>query len=377
MRGKLLIFIVLFLITSLYFVIAAPSITPSTFSIDEDIEFLYNITVTNTDTGIDANITQVEISLPSGFTFTSNTNGSNTSGIFTSTTSNLTWTNSSILIGGEGVGYFWFNASASTPGNYNMTVKTTNITGSFLSNISITINDTTNPTSTLNSPSNNSINTNGTVTFDCSGSDNGELETIELYVWNSSNNIELTNTSSLSGTSDQSSWENTLADGTYLWNCFVNDIFGNSDWNTNRTLIINISTSTTTTTTTTNDTTEENDTETTECTPNWDCTLWDPEDDCPADETRTRTCTDKNNCGTNENKPNETRSCTKTGLSTAAIVSISIILLIVLGVGGFVLYLMKKKSLDEMTLPESPRRPPQNPGNQGSYQNPQSSPRFY
>ena len=42
------------------------------------------------------------------------------------------------------------------------------------------------------------------------------------------------------------------------------------------------------------------------CTPDWQCTGWT---DCSADLTQTRTCTDANSCGTNLNKPEESRSC--------------------------------------------------------------------
>jgi len=43
-----------------------------------------------------------------------------------------------------------------------------------------------------------------------------------------------------------------------------------------------------------------------ECTESWSCTSWS---DC-IDNLQTRTCTDSNNCGTTENKPSESQSCT-------------------------------------------------------------------
>ena len=48
--------------------------------------------------------------------------------------------------------------------------------------------------------------------------------------------------------------------------------------------------------------------ETSPCTPSWSCTGWSPST-CPANGQQTRTCTDSNQCGTNEGKPNETQSC--------------------------------------------------------------------
>lgn len=46
--------------------------------------------------------------------------------------------------------------------------------------------------------------------------------------------------------------------------------------------------------------------DTNECIPNWNCSAWS---EC-ADGTKNRTCTDKNNCNTNANKPNITETCT-------------------------------------------------------------------
>lgn len=44
------------------------------------------------------------------------------------------------------------------------------------------------------------------------------------------------------------------------------------------------------------------------CTESWDCTSWQP-DPCSQEETQTRTCTDLNDCGTEVNKPSESRIC--------------------------------------------------------------------
>ena len=46
----------------------------------------------------------------------------------------------------------------------------------------------------------------------------------------------------------------------------------------------------------------------TACTEDWTCTDWS---EC-LDGTQTRTCTDNNNCGTEDNKPAETRDCVQT-----------------------------------------------------------------
>ncbi len=44
------------------------------------------------------------------------------------------------------------------------------------------------------------------------------------------------------------------------------------------------------------------------CEGNWECTDWMPEE-CPENETQTRRCTDSNECGSEDNKPETTRSC--------------------------------------------------------------------
>ena len=45
-----------------------------------------------------------------------------------------------------------------------------------------------------------------------------------------------------------------------------------------------------------------------ECSENWICDDWAP-DECPQSEEQTRTCEDINACGTDEKKPDETRTC--------------------------------------------------------------------
>lgn len=119
----------------------------------EDISYEINVTVNNTDTGLGANITQVNITVPSSFTILGTLNASalfSTNGTAQTnfstvrTTYTLSWTNATTyLLNGTDYGYFSFNVSASTPGNYNITVETLNATGINYANISVTINNTT------------------------------------------------------------------------------------------------------------------------------------------------------------------------------------------------------------------------------------------
>ena len=154
MGVKGLLFVsVVFLILLTSFIIASHVVTTSTgttsYSVNEDIDSIYNISISNTDLGQTANITQVNITIPSSFSFGVNSNGTNaTNVLFTNTSTILSWTNSTnFVINGSEEKLFWFNVTASTPGSYNLTVTTVNSTGNSVSNISVTINDTTVPSS--------------------------------------------------------------------------------------------------------------------------------------------------------------------------------------------------------------------------------------
>jgi len=200
----------------------------------------------------------------------------------------------------------------------------------------------------------------------------------------SNNNLEVSNLSSVSGTSDQAEWTQNLSNGIYIWNCLVNDTYGNFDWGINRTLIINLSSATNTLNNTTpiNNTLNESVTiETDECViGDWDCTEWKPSDSCPSSGERTRTCTLIGDCEGGVT-PEETEPCEPKSFGTAAII-VSIIF-IVLIIGGIILYFyFNKSNLDNMsenqtTNSQIPPRPPMNPGMQGGNQNSQQPQRFY
>ncbi|MDI6737969.1 MAG: hypothetical protein QME12_05655, partial [Nanoarchaeota archaeon] len=141
--GGLILLIGILLV--LPFVLAPHEITASTgatsFSVNEGIAYLYNISVNNTDEIAGANITQVNITIPSSFTFIANSNGTNSGYLtFTNTTNVLSWENNSGLVMNLTEKFFWFNATASARGFYNLTVTTRNATGSYSSNISVNVN---------------------------------------------------------------------------------------------------------------------------------------------------------------------------------------------------------------------------------------------
>jgi len=160
-RGLVLVLLI-FLATS--FVLAAHVLTPAVtdfagFSANETLANVYNISINNTNVGIDANITTVNFTLPPDFVFVDGSNWTDSDASpanFSNTTTVLTWVNYSsttYLINGsvDGTGTtfsFSFNATVAIPGNYNITITTINGTDhafKTVQNISVKINDTTSP----------------------------------------------------------------------------------------------------------------------------------------------------------------------------------------------------------------------------------------
>ncbi|MBU1977185.1 MAG: hypothetical protein KKA62_04520, partial [Nanoarchaeota archaeon] len=202
-----------------------------------------------------------------------------------------------------------------TIGLYNITCsypETQNYTSSSETYwVNVTLIDHS-PNVTLISPANGySLTTSDptNITFICNATDDNQLQNISLYLTNSNNlNFTLNQTTNISGTANQTNWTLTLALGTYTWNCLAYDNASQSAWGTNYSLTLSAPAPTppgggggggggggplpppe-------------------ECTENWECTSWLPEE-CPPSEIQTRTCTDLNRCPTTNNKPSETRSC--------------------------------------------------------------------
>jgi len=118
----------------------------------EDVTYFYNLSINNTDLGgTTANVTKVNITLPSGFSFGSSTNYTSTEASFsTDAAGNLIWQNTTyFLVNGSGnisvdsTQFFGFNATAATPGTFNISIYTTNATDTVGNNVTVTINDTT------------------------------------------------------------------------------------------------------------------------------------------------------------------------------------------------------------------------------------------
>jgi len=304
---------------------SAHEISPPSFSINEDISHLYNITVNNTDAGQSANITQVNIILPDSFIFINNSNGTNSFCSFTNTSNVLNWANSTVyVINGNEWKYFWFNATASTPGKYNITIATMNITGLFFSNISIEINDTTPPLLNFDSPtpSHNSNLSQSYITTKVEASDNLAIDKIIIYLYNSTDLIG-------SGTGSSSPFSKNFTGlnyGIYYINSSANDTSGNIDFTNTRKITLYagcvsdwsnctnwsdcINGTRVRTCTDVNNCNSSLKIDTMDCTstciPQWQCE-WTSK--CMENGTRVRTCTDVNNCNDTSNKPSEVISC--------------------------------------------------------------------
>jgi hypothetical protein len=78
-------------------------------------------------------------------------------------------------------------------------------------------------------------------TFSCNSFDNKALSSVKLYVWNSSNDLIIQQTTSISGTTNQTNWTTSLPyEGAYTWNCRVYDSALQDAWAVNRTFTADI-----------------------------------------------------------------------------------------------------------------------------------------
>ncbi|MFH1053217.1 MAG: S8 family serine peptidase [Candidatus Woesearchaeota archaeon] len=78
------------------------------------------------------------------------------------------------------------------------------------------------PNVTLISPSNNHINLTLNQTFSCNATD-WQLNNITLQIWNSSDALYYNESRNISGTSNKSEFNVTLAVDSYTWNCLYHD----------------------------------------------------------------------------------------------------------------------------------------------------------
>lgn len=208
------------------------SIGGASTTIREDSSaYRINVSLNNTDALWVSNITQVNITIPETFTLVGE-NGSDAGNfVYTNTSTVLSWTNSTPgLVMNLTLNYFWFNISASTPGMYNISVRSVNISGVYESNISITVNDTTVPTpitfvSPTTAPSGGNISIKY-IAYNSTSADNVGLENIVVRLLNATYVVINSSNSSVSPFSGGFNITG-LADGRYYLNATANDSAGN------------------------------------------------------------------------------------------------------------------------------------------------------
>jgi hypothetical protein len=233
----MILFLGIFL--TLSFLYAAHLITTSTnttsFNANEDVSFFYNLTVNNTDLTSLTNITEVNITIPSSFSFLANSNGTNRGAHnFTNTSTILSWANDGLVLN-KTHQYFWFNATASTPGNYNLTIVTSNASSTHETNLSVTINDTTAPVISLIAPA---INFSGITTannFTFNSTDDSTISNCTL-IHNDTIIHSLTNVNNAGGTNGMHN--SSFAVASYNWSINCTDSAGNVGNSSTRTFTV-------------------------------------------------------------------------------------------------------------------------------------------
>lgn len=235
--SNLLILLLVFSFITLfsYFVFAIHVTSPNLLNSNTAANQLYNITVNNTNPSPDGNITQINITLPVGFIFITDSNGGN--GTFTNaSTTSLSWTNTTFYLINASINksYFWFNATnPTTPGVYNITITSANGTANYQTNLTVVVNDSIAPNPlTFIDPTlaANSNVSQTTITVNMSSTDNGGLNTFHFYLWNLTaatyNPFNSTNISATPfGATTAYAWVTFTVprDGIYFVNATVND----------------------------------------------------------------------------------------------------------------------------------------------------------
>ena len=210
--------------------------------LNEDVYAIYNVSVNNTDAKIaaNANISYVNITIPSTFTLVgfSNLTSAGNHG-FSNTSTVLSWFNTTTGLVSNVTFFFRFNASAANPGIYNISIVTLNQTGSYQTNLTITINDTTVPSSIAFADPSRTAGTNistGILLLNFSASDNGVFSNITINLYNATGvRINQTNSSATEVSTASLSFSFTgLADGNYTVNATAYDNYNNSNSSVSR-----------------------------------------------------------------------------------------------------------------------------------------------
>ncbi|MBI2003847.1 hypothetical protein HYS72_00070 [Candidatus Pacearchaeota archaeon] len=128
-----------------------PGVGSNLSVINEDVTVFFNITINTTQDAYFGNVTQVNVTIPSSFTFTTGSNrtdpGSRNGTFNLNSSTVLTWTNfTDGFIGNGSNATIGFNITATNPGNYSIIINVTTFTaGRNQSIINVNVNDTTAP----------------------------------------------------------------------------------------------------------------------------------------------------------------------------------------------------------------------------------------
>ncbi|MGV8151665.1 MAG: hypothetical protein ACP5OG_01160 [Candidatus Nanoarchaeia archaeon] len=193
------------------------------FTISQGVAAIFNVSVNNTDTTDTGNISQVNITFYQYFNFTG-LNGSTADSEFSNTSISLSWRNTTLyLINGNQTKQFSFGLSSNYIGVYNITVTSTNETGSYSTNISVIINDIINPQVTIVSPVSSANYSSNIIEFNITATDNNFLSSC----WYSLNNGVTNNTMHNASASLFNATNISIPDGTYTAIFYCNDSYNN------------------------------------------------------------------------------------------------------------------------------------------------------
>jgi len=257
---------------------------------------LYNFTILDNSTA-GVKFVQVNLTVPSGFSILSSTNGTSSASSLSISGNTLSWTNASGVIFGNSYHFFWFNATnANSVGTSNFIVsELDNFSNTNSTTKSVTLYDVTPPLAGFDgsvTPSNNSKLNQSYIPVKIAASDNVGIDNVSIILLTGSGSI--LNASNVKSPPFIVNFTG-LSNGNYSVYATAFDTSGNTNVTSRRYVLLNftqISPSTIVT-----------------CQENWTCISWGQ---C-SNTTKTKTCivlSDSNNCGTNLTKPsNLTHEC--------------------------------------------------------------------
>jgi len=222
MKKEIFIFI---LVVFCFFgvVSAAHSSTPAIASID--VGSTETITVDIQNTGASP-ITQVTITFPVSFTFQTGSEGTDSLGSFSSSTTSVSWDNATSLINVSATQQFSFDVYTATLGSFTFTINSVDDS----TTLNVTVLDAEAPIVSLVNPTDNFVVENTDVSFGLRCSDNVYVSVLQLW----------TNTSGSWAMYDEKLnpgndvlWEEEVTDlveGPYRWDAYCEDSSGNAAW---------------------------------------------------------------------------------------------------------------------------------------------------